>query len=340
MAEIRKWLVGEAPAPAEDASYSILTVHPDGELDQENGGPFPPDGAEMVCLADVLALIDRRAAIHKHLEGEAIERGGKLEHHGAHQDLVELRFELTDRLPTTPLPVPEEQGEADVITVYRRMLAAAEGARAERDIMRAAIETIAEYDTGMLEEAGEATAVEMLGIAQAAIDADCARREANLAALAISSQQQRCGGRRVQPARCTCRPGLDGEGYHHEADCASHGDKRCSGCIDCQPEHVREGDGKPLTKWCPGCCRHARDGKPIHRPGCTKPPLEVRPIDDPPVVDAGAPDWPDRYFARRVTGRPEERGPWSVRDPNRWTAPDYEVRRYVPGEPTNGGEER
>jgi hypothetical protein len=60
----------------------------------------------------------------------------------------------------------------DVITVYRRMKAAAEGARAERDIMREAVEGVAGFSVEMLERASEPTAVEMTRIAQAALDAD------------------------------------------------------------------------------------------------------------------------------------------------------------------------
>lgn len=59
----------------------------------------------------------------------------------------------------------------DVITVYRRMEAAGAGARAERDIMRAAIEAIA------------AGAENPVRIALAALAADRQRRLDNLAAL-------------------------------------------------------------------------------------------------------------------------------------------------------------
>lgn len=61
--------------------------------------------------------------------------------------------------------------ESDVITVYRRMEAAAAGARAERDIMRAAVEAIA------------AGAPDPVVLAQDALNADRARRRANADAL-------------------------------------------------------------------------------------------------------------------------------------------------------------
>jgi len=62
----------------------------------------------------------------------------------------------------------------EVITVFRRMEAAGAGARAERDIMRAAIETIA------------AGTPDPASVAQDALDADRARREANQAALLMT----------------------------------------------------------------------------------------------------------------------------------------------------------
>ena len=84
--------------------------------------------------------------------------------------MVFIMSEHNDR----PVVGETETGD-DVITVYRRMHAASAGARAERDIMRAAVEAIAAGDP------------DPVAIAQAALDADRARREANLAAL-IASQ--------------------------------------------------------------------------------------------------------------------------------------------------------
>lgn len=64
--------------------------------------------------------------------------------------------------------------DEQVITCYRRMEAAALGARAERDIMRGAIEVIA---------GGPSDAQQ---VAQRALETDRKRREANLAALQAS----------------------------------------------------------------------------------------------------------------------------------------------------------
>jgi hypothetical protein len=64
----------------------------------------------------------------------------------------------------------KEHADDDVITVYRRMKAAADGARAERDIMRAAVEAIA----GGWKPAQDR--------ARRALEEDRKRRERNLAA--------------------------------------------------------------------------------------------------------------------------------------------------------------
>lgn len=68
----------------------------------------------------------------------------------------------------------------DIAVIYQRAQESAEGARAERDIMRAAVEEIA---AGTLRPAHF--------VAQQALDADRARREANLAALSAPRQERK-----------------------------------------------------------------------------------------------------------------------------------------------------
>lgn len=113
----------------------------------------------------------------------------------------------------------EGEGEDGAITVYRRMKAAAEGARAERDIMRAAVEVIADGPD------------DPCGVAQDALDADRERREANLAALAAHPHDQEASQR--EPSGPDPRCGICRK---FPSTCPIHGDQ--------EAPQVSSGDGE------------------------------------------------------------------------------------------------